>query len=75
MYGFRVALFILTVLSKQIMYLMHKESPDMAAPYIDWVASFDSSDYVSRVQAICGWSSQTKYSMYAIFMANVVHVF
>jgi MATE family multidrug resistance protein len=34
-----VALFILTVLSKQIMYLMHpKEVADMAAPYIDWVA-------------------------------------
>jgi MATE family multidrug resistance protein len=45
----------------------------MAAAYIDWFAFFfDSSDYVSRVQAICGWSSQTN-TLY--FMANVVHVF
>jgi MATE family multidrug resistance protein len=56
-----VALFILTVLSKQIMYLMQpKEVADMAAPYIDWVA-FSLIPVIMYQGAICGWSSKTKY--------------
>jgi len=73
-----VSLFILTVLSKQIMYLMHqpKEVADLAAPYIDWVAfSLIPVIIYQGYKQFAGGLSQTKYSMYAIFMANVVHVF
>jgi MATE family multidrug resistance protein len=73
-----VSLFILTVLSKQIMYLMHqpKEVADLAAPYIDWVAfSLIPVIIYQGYKQFADGLSQTKYSMYAIFMANVVHVF
>ena len=73
-----VALFILTVLSKQIMYLMHqpKEVADMAAPYIDWVAfSLIPVIMYQGYKQFADGLAKTKYSMYAIFMANVVHVF
>lgn len=73
-----VSLFILTVLSKQIMYLMHqpKEVADMAAPYIDWVAfSLIPVIIYQGYKQFADGLSQTKYSMYAIFMANVVHIF
>jgi MATE family multidrug resistance protein len=73
-----VILFILTVLSKQIMYLMHqpKEVADLAAPYIDWVAfSLIPVIIYQGYKQFADGLSQTKYSMYAIFMANVVHVF
>lgn len=73
-----VALFILTVLSKQIMYLMHqpKEVVDMAAPYIDWVAfSLIPVIIYQGYKQFADGLAKTKYSMYAIFMANVVHIF
>ncbi|MFV8326779.1 MATE family efflux transporter [Flavobacterium sp. ZS1P14] len=73
-----VALFILTVLSKQIMYLMHqpKAVADMAAPYIDWVAfSLIPVIIYQGYKQFADGLAKTKYSMYAIFMANVVHVF
>ena len=73
-----VALFILTVLSKQIMYLMHqpKAVADMAAPYIDWVAfSLIPVIMYQGYKQFADGLAKTKYSMYAIFMANVVHVF
>ncbi len=73
-----VALFILTVLSKQIMYFMHqpKEVAEMAAPYIDWVAfSLIPVIMYQGYKQFADGLSKTKYSMYAIFMANVVHVF
>ncbi|TDE29884.1 MATE family efflux transporter [Flavobacterium ranwuense] len=73
-----VALFILTVLSKQIMYLMHqpKEVADMAAPYIDWVAfSLIPVIIYQGYKQFADGLAKTKYSMYAIFMANVVHIF
>ena len=73
-----VSLFILTVLSKQIMYLMHqpKEVADLAAPYIDWVAfSLIPVIIYQGYKQFADGLSQTKYSMYAIFMANVVHIF
>jgi MATE family multidrug resistance protein len=68
MYGF-VALFILTVLSKQIMYLMHqpKEVADMAAPYIDWVAfSLIPVIMYQGYKQFADGLAKTKYSMYAI---------
>jgi MATE family multidrug resistance protein len=60
MHRFRVALFILTVLSKQIMYMMHqpKEVADMA-PY-RLVAFSLIPDYIPGLQTICGWSSQNE---------------
>ena len=73
-----VTLFILTVLSKQIMYLMHqpKEVADLAAPYIDWVAfSLIPVIIYQGYKQFADGLSQTKYSMYAILMANVVHIF
>ncbi|KAB1155022.1 MATE family efflux transporter [Flavobacterium luteum] len=73
-----VSLFILTVLSKQIMYLMHqpKAVADLAAPYIDWVAfSLIPVIIFQGYKQFADGLSQTKYSMYAIFMANVVHIF
>lgn len=73
-----VALFILTVLSKQIMYLMHqpKAVADLAAPYIDWVAfSLIPVIMYQGYKQFADGLAKTKYSMYAIFMANVVHVF
>ena len=73
-----VVLFILTVLSKQIMYFMHqpKEVAEMAAPYIDWVAfSLIPVIMYQGYKQFADGLSKTKYSMYAIFMANVVHVF
>ena len=73
-----VFLFIVTVLSKQLMYLMHqpKVVADMAAPYIDWVAfSLIPVIMYQGYKQFADGLSQTKYSMYAIFMANVVHIF
>jgi multidrug resistance protein, MATE family len=73
-----VVLFIVTVLSKQIMYFMHQpqEVVILAAPYIDWVAfSLIPVIMYQGYKQFADGLSQTKYSMYAIFMANVVHVF
>jgi MATE family multidrug resistance protein len=60
------------------MNLMHqpKEVVDLAAPYIDWVAfSLIPVIVYQGYKQFADGLSQTKYSMYAIFMANVVHVF
>ena len=73
-----ICLFILIVLAKPIMNLMHqpKEVVDLAAPYIDWVAfSLIPVIVYQGYKQFADGLSQTKYSMYAIFMANVVHVF
>ncbi|MEY4011834.1 MAG: hypothetical protein RIT22_958 [Bacteroidota bacterium] len=73
-----VVLFIVTVLSKQLMYFMHQPKivADMAAPYIDWVAfSLIPVIIYQGYKQFADGLSQTKYSMYAIFMANVVHIF
>ncbi len=73
-----VCLFILIVLAKPIMNLMHqpKEVVDLAAPYIDWVAfSLIPVIIYQGYKQFADGLSQTKYSMYAIFMANVVHIF
>ncbi len=73
-----VVLFIVTVLSKQLMYFMHQPKivADMAAPYIDWVAfSLIPVIMYQGYKQFADGLSQTKYSMYSIFMANVVHIF
>jgi MATE family multidrug resistance protein len=73
-----IALFILTVLSKQIMYFMQqpKAVADLAAPYIDWVAfSLIPVIIYQGYKQFADGLAKTKYSMYAIFMANVVHIF
>ena len=72
-----VFLFIVTVLSKQIMYLMHQPKivADMASPYIDWVAfSLIPVIMYQGYKQFADGLSRTKYSMYAIFMANIVHI-
>ncbi len=73
-----VILFIFTVLSKQLMYFMDQPEAvvSLAAPYIDWVAFslIPVIIYQGYKQFADGLAS-TKYSMYAIFMANVVHIF
>ena len=73
-----VVLFILIVLSKPIMLLMNqpKEVVDLAYPYIDWVAfSLIPVIIYQGYKQFADGLSKTKYSMYAIFMANVVHIF
>lgn len=71
-------LFILIVLSKSLMKLMHQPQAvaDMAAPYIDWVAfSLIPVIIYQAYKQFADGLSRTKYSMYAILMANVVHIF
>ena len=73
-----VVLFILIVLAKPIMLLMHqpKEVVDLAAPYIDWVAfSLIPVIIFQGYKQFADGLSRTKYSMYAILLANVVHIF
>lgn len=73
-----IALFMLIVLAKPIMSLMHqpKEVVDLANPYIDWVAfSLIPVIIYQGYKQFADGLSETKYSMYAIFMANVVHIF
>jgi MATE family multidrug resistance protein len=73
-----VALFLLTILSKQLMYLMKQpqEVVELAAPYINWVAfSLIPVVIYQGYKQFADGLSKTKYSMYAIMMANVVHVF
>ena len=73
-----VVLFVMTVLSKQLMYFMNQPEAvvALAAPYIDWVAfSLIPVIMYQGYKQFADGLSQTKYSMYAIFFANVVHVF
>ena len=73
-----IAVFISIVLAKPIMNLMNQ--PDavvaLAAPYIDWVAfSLIPVIIFQGYKQFADGLSQTTYSMYAIYMANIVHVF
>ncbi len=73
-----VALFVLTIVSKQLMYFMHQpaEVVALAAPYINWVAfSLIPVIMYQGYKQFADGLSKTKYSMYAILLANVVHVF
>jgi len=73
-----IAVFILIVLSKPIMNLMNQPEAvvKLATPYIDWVAfSLIPVVVFQGYKQFADGLSQTKYSMYAIYLANVVHVF
>ena len=73
-----VVIFILIVLSKPIMKLMNQPDAvvELAGPYIDWVAfSLIPVIIFQGYKQFADGLSQTKYSMYAIYLANVIHVF
>ncbi len=73
-----IAVFILIVLAKPIMELMNqpKAVVDLASPYIDWVAfSLIPVIIFQGYKQFSDGLSQTKYSMYAIYLANVIHIF
>jgi MATE family multidrug resistance protein len=73
-----VSLFMLTVLSKHLMYFMNQPPAvvALAAPYIDWVAfSLIPVVMYQGYKQFADGLSLTKYSMYSIILANVVHVF
>lgn len=72
-----VFVFTLIVLAKPIMYIMHqpKEVIDLASPYIDWVAfSLIPVIIFQGYKQFADGLSRTKYSMYAIFLANIIHI-
>lgn len=73
-----VSLFMITVLSKQLMYFMDQPKAVvlLAAPYIDWVAfSLIPVVMYQGYKQFADGLSLTKYSMYSIILTNVVHVF
>lgn len=66
------------VLAKPIMNLMNQPEAVvvLATPYIDWVAfSMIPVIVFQGYKQFADGLSQTKYSMYAIYLSNVVHVF
>lgn len=68
----------LIILSKPIMRLMNQPTAvvELAGPYIDWVAfSLIPVIIFQGYKQFADGLSHTKYSMYAIYLANVVHVF
>lgn len=73
-----IIIFILIVLAKPIMRLMNQPEAvvELAGPYIDWVAfSLIPVIIFQGYKQFADGLSQTKYAMYAIYLANVVHVF
>ncbi|MBF4471139.1 MULTISPECIES: MATE family efflux transporter [Flavobacterium] len=73
-----ISLFIITVLSKQLMYYMNQPEAVvlLAAPYVDWVAfSLIPVVMYQGYKQFADGLSLTKYSMYSIILTNVVHVF
>jgi len=70
-------LFGLVVFAKPIMELLHqpKEVISLAKPYLDWVAfSLVPLIIYQGYKQFADGLSMTKVSMYAIIMANIVHV-
>ena len=73
-----IAIFMLIVLAKPIMLLMNQPAAvvELAAPYIDWVAfSLIPVVIFQGYKQFADGLSETKQSMYAIYLANVVHIF
>lgn len=71
------ALFGLVVIAKPVMELLQqpKEVITLAKPYLDWVAfSLVPLIIYQGYKQFADGLSMTKYSMYAIVMANIVHV-
>ena len=72
-----IMLFLLLVVSKPIMELLHQPADviALAKPYLDWVAfSLVPLIIYQGYKQFADGLSMTKYSMYAIVMANIVHV-
>jgi MATE family, multidrug efflux pump len=72
-----VLLFLLVVLAKPIMELLQQpeEVIVLAKPYLDWVAfSLIPLIIYQGYKQFADGLSMTRYSMYAIVMANIVHV-
>ena len=72
------ALFAFVVLSKPLMVFLQqpKEVITLAVPYLDWVAfSMVPLIIYQGYKQFADGLSMTKYSMYAIVMANIVHIF
>ncbi|MBY0487308.1 MAG: MATE family efflux transporter [Flavobacteriaceae bacterium] len=70
-------LFGLVVLAKPIMEMLHqpREVIELAKPYLDWVAfSLVPLIIYQAYKQFADGLSMTKYSMYAIVMANIIHV-
>jgi MATE family multidrug resistance protein len=73
-----ISVCLLIILSKPIMRLMNQPTAvvDLATPYIDWVAfSLIPVIVFQGYKQFADGLSHTKYSMYAIYLANVVHIF
>lgn len=73
-----IFVFVSIVLAKPIMNLMSQpaEVVAMASPYIDWVAfSLIPVVIFQGYKQFADGLSETKYSMYAIYLSNIVHVF
>jgi MATE family multidrug resistance protein len=71
------ALFGLIVLGKPLMEMLHqpKEVIALAKPYLDWVGfSLIPLIIYQGYKQFADGLSMTKYSMYAIVMANILHV-
>ena len=71
------ALFSLVVIAKPLMEFLHqpKDVIDLAKPYLDWVAfSLVPLIIYQGYKQFADGLSMTKYSLYAIVMANVFHV-
>ncbi|AWI25879.1 MATE family efflux transporter [Flavobacterium pallidum] len=72
-----VMLFLLVVLAKPIMELLQQpeEVIVLAKPYLDWVAfSLVPLIIYQGYKQFADGLSMTKFSMYAIVMANIVHI-
>lgn len=73
-----IAIFMMIVLAKPIMRWMNQPEAvvDLAGSYTDWVAfSLIPMIIFQGYKQFADGLSQTKYSMYAIYLANVVHIF
>jgi len=72
-----VSMFTIVYFSKPLMHFMGqpKEVIALAAPYLDWVAfSLIPMIIYQGYKQFADGLSLTKYSMYAIVLANIVHV-
>ena len=72
-----ILIFILIVLSKSLMQFMNQppEVVAMASPYIDWVAfSLIPVVIYQGYKQFSDGLGKTKYSMWSIYLANVVHI-
>ncbi len=72
-----ILLFGLVVVSTPIMELLHqpKEVITLAIPYLDWVAfSLVPLIMYQGYKQFADGLAMTKYSMYAIVLANIIHV-